>query len=260
MRMETLPVAELPRLRTAKRHAGERKVEFHSHDLVEFVLVRRGRLWIDVADLTLEGRPDDLYILPGRVPHNQRNAGPWTTVCLLFLHGARLLDPSPRVVDLRGEPCMCRWLEDLCALHAVQRDLADPVCDALLLAVLTRLAELENQRRAAAALHPRVAQALRFLQTHLTEEFDAATLAGAACASYSHLCALFRAQFGCGPMQYQRKLRMDLARRLLLDPYLSMSEVARQCGYEDDNYFVRLFRLTHGLPPGAWRKRLVKKL
>jgi len=113
---------------------------------------------------------------------------------------------------------------------------------------------LENNRRAEQAMHPRLAGALTFIHEHFTEEIDAENLAASVGISYSHLAALFRGQFGMGPLQYQGKIRMDQACRLLADPYLSIREIARKCGYEDENYFARHFHKIKGAPPGLWRK------
>ncbi|MCW8129446.1 MAG: helix-turn-helix domain-containing protein [Planctomycetota bacterium] len=251
--LKQMPV--LPRLRSAIRHAGDRQVAFHSHEVVEFVYVTEGRTWIDVAGLECAGEAGALYVLPGKVPHNQRSVGHWKTQCLLFDHDGGLLDESPRVLDLARDGLFARWMNDLCELSADHRDLKDPVADALLLALLTRLARIEDQRRMMQALHPSLALAIAYLQQHLKEDVVAEELAQATHTSYSHLSALFRERFACGPLKRHQLLRLEVARKMLLNPYLSVDEVAQEMGYEDTNYFVRVFRKTYGCPPGKWRKQ-----
>jgi two-component system response regulator YesN len=46
---------------------------------------------------------------------------------------------------------------------------------------------------------------------------------------------------------------MERAKALLADPYVSVAEVANRIGYEDPNYFVRVFRKTVGVSPNRWR-------
>lgn len=250
-----LPVRSVPRLRSAIRHEGDRQVPFHMHEVVEFVFVTHGQTWIDVTGCELTGTLGILYILPGKVTHNQRSLGFWQTQCLLFDHDGSLLDETPRVVDLSHDATFARWMHDLCELSADHRALQDPVADALLLALLTRLARLEDQRRTMLALHPSLAHAIAYLQQHLTEELSAEDLARETHTSYSHLSALFRERFGCGPLKQHQYLRLEAARKLLMNPYLSVDEVAQQMGFADTNYFVRLFRKCSGQPPGQWRKR-----
>ncbi|MBI3830794.1 MAG: helix-turn-helix transcriptional regulator [Planctomycetes bacterium] len=245
----------VPRLRSAIAFDADRQVDFHTHDTAELVFVRLGVTWIEVAGKRLDGPAGTLYILPGKVAHNQRSIGRWKTQCLLLDHDGSQFDEAPRTLNLAQDPLFHRWMDDLCELSASNRRMADPVADALLFALLTRLAKLEDQTRMMNALHPSLARAEAFLQEHLTVHVAAERLAHAAHTSYSHLSALFRERFGCGPLRHHQNLRMELARKLLLNSYLSVDEVAQKVGYADTNYFVRVFRKTFGQPPGQWRKQ-----
>lgn len=244
---------QLPRLEWARAHQGSHEVKLHTHPLVELVYVVQGELIIHAGAHDLRGKPGTIFVLPGNVPHDQLCDGPWRTLCVLYRHGAHLLDETPRTLDLAAAPHLGAWLEDLCKHSAAPE--AEAMLDGLLFAVLSALRKAERAAQSAEALHPRLADAVRYLQQHLTEAVDAGDLSRAAHLSYSHLSALFRERFGCGPLKYQQNLRLEHARRQLLDPYLSIDEVARDCGYDDTNYFVRLFRRAQGVPPGRWRKQ-----
>ena len=73
--------------------------------------------------------------------------------------------------------------------------------------------------------------------------------------SRSTLNRNFSKAFGMTPMRYLNKLRLDHAAELLASSNLSISEIARQCGFEDSNYFTRAFRRKFGTAPGQWRKK-----
>jgi transcriptional regulator GlxA family with amidase domain len=96
------------------------------------------------------------------------------------------------------------------------------------------------------------------LETNLHQALTLRSVARAVGVSASHLSALFAAQCGVGPMHYLQRLRVERACWLLSNPYLRIHEVAEACGYEDVNYFTRLFRRSLGISPGHWRtKRLL---
>ena len=57
------------------------------------------------------------------------------------------------------------------------------------------------------------------------------------------------------PLAYRDELRIEQAKRLLLRADLSVGEVAEECGFEDESYFVRFFKKNVGITPGAYRKR-----
>jgi AraC-like DNA-binding protein len=260
--LKTAPprMARLPRFLSALRYNSSHQVSFHTHDAVELVYCVHGNLIIECdGGMSLPGTDGMLYVLPANVAHNQRANGPWQTWCVLYYDGDHILPSQPRAIDLSRTAEAGRWIDELCSLYELKESIAAPVGDGLLFALLGRLAEIEHARHDIEALHPRLADAVRFLHEHSAEDVDADTLAGAACASYSHLSALFRDRFNCGPLKYHQNLRMELAKKLLMNPYLTIDEVAQQTGFEDTNYFVRLFKRAHGAPPGKWRKALSGK-
>jgi len=63
----------------------------------------------------------------------------------------------------------------------------------------------------------------------------------------------FKARFGCGPMQYLRRLRLWRARRRLQQapPPANLTAVALACGYLDLASFSRDFRRIFGIAPSS---------
>jgi AraC-like DNA-binding protein len=55
-------------------------------------------------------------------------------------------------------------------------------------------------------------------------------------------------------MSTLRRLRLELAAQLLLDPAVTVTEVAHACGYSDVRPFSTAFRRHHGRPPTAFRR------
>lgn len=246
-------LATMPVLHAAGYHEGNRQVPFHSHPHSELILPLRGEIGIDVESRSFAGRAGTLYIMPAGVPHNQRGQGYWRTLCVLFSHSPHLFSDSARTLDIDADKILRRWLGDLATLYETKG--AETAAAGLLFCVLARISSLEHTLALENTLHPSLAVAAQFLLDHVSQEFDAQRLAAAACSSYSHLSALFRRQFGCGPLKYHQNLRMERACKLLRNPYLRLDEIARQIGYSDTNYFVRLFRQIRGIPPGQWRSK-----
>jgi AraC-like DNA-binding protein len=85
-------------------------------------------------------------------------------------------------------------------------------------------------------------------------------LAGALGVSASHLSRLFRLTTGDTFERYVVRRRLELARRLLLDPAHNVSTVARQCGFRDASYFARVFRRTMGCSPTEYSRQPLKRV
>lgn len=97
--------------------------------------------------------------------------------------------------------------------------------------------------------------AIGYLQRQFAEQVSVAELADLVGLSPSHFAALFRRTAGCGPREYQTRLRMMKCRQLLDTTDLQVSTIARSVGYEDPLYFSRQFRAVHGVTASEHRAR-----
>jgi AraC family transcriptional regulator of arabinose operon len=71
--------------------------------------------------------------------------------------------------------------------------------------------------------------------------------------SRSRFSSLYRRQFGVSPMDDVIRLRLERARWLLSNSSLTVTQIARQTGFEDAAYFNRLFSKRVGVSPGRYR-------
>jgi len=90
---------------------------------------------------------------------------------------------------------------------------------------------------------------------HMAEEFILTRLAEQAGMSEFHFNRLFKRATGIPPSQYQIRLRMDAARRLLRETKKSVITVANEVGYSNPSHFARLFRKETGLSPTDYRRQ-----
>jgi len=93
-----------------------------------------------------------------------------------------------------------------------------------------------------------------WMAEHLAEEFSLARLAEQACMSEFHFNRLFKRATGVPPSQYQIKLRLDAARRLLRETKKSVITIANEVGYSNPSHFAQLFRKETGLAPTEYRR------
>lgn len=80
-------------------------------------------------------------------------------------------------------------------------------------------------------------------------------LARAAALSAGHLCRLFRAEFGCGPVKALRLIRIDRAAALLARTNLPVKVLADRYGFENPFHFSRCFKQVYGVGPREFRRR-----
>ena len=94
---------------------------------------------------------------------------------------------------------------------------------------------------------------LEYLDTHLSQRVELATLATLVGLSQSHFSHAFRVSTGMAPYRWQLEARIRHAQRLLLDSREPLEHVAEATGFADAVHFGRTFRRLTGTPPAAWR-------
>lgn len=97
----------------------------------------------------------------------------------------------------------------------------------------------------------RITQVIEELKVRFAEPLRVAQLAESANMSESALYHTFKLVTRMSPMQYQKKLRLHEARRLMLSEGLEASTASFKVGYESPSHFSREYSRLFGAPPRA---------
>jgi AraC-like DNA-binding protein len=95
----------------------------------------------------------------------------------------------------------------------------------------------------------RVAKAIAWLRGHYTQPVRIEELAEVAHMSLSSFHQHFKAVTTMSPLHYQKVLRLQEARRLMLSTLLDAGEAARRVGYLSPSQFSREYTRHFGAPP-----------
>lgn len=94
----------------------------------------------------------------------------------------------------------------------------------------------------------KVSAAIKYLMDHYTESFKIDELAQVVNMSSSTFHRCFKEVTAMSPLQFQKQLRLQKARELLLDSN-QITEVAYQVGYESSSQFSREYSRMFGVSP-----------
>ena len=100
----------------------------------------------------------------------------------------------------------------------------------------------------------RIQRVVDFMVLHPTENYTTARLCDMAGLGETRFRKLFKEQTGKSPGEYLRDMRMMVAGRRLLLSAESVSDIAYSVGYEDVNFFIRVFKKYFGVTPNQYRK------
>ncbi len=101
-----------------------------------------------------------------------------------------------------------------------------------------------------------VGRAIRWIRAHYAEQLRIEEVAGIAAMSTSSLHRHFRAVTAMSPLQYQKQVRLQQARTLMLADAESAATVAQAVGYDSASQFSREYSRLFGAPPARDAARL----
>jgi len=97
-------------------------------------------------------------------------------------------------------------------------------------------------------------RAKEIMQARLSSDLTIAQIAQECRLTPSHFARAFRRSTGLAPYRYLMQLRIEEAKRLLVQPHLPLADIALICGFGDQSHFTRVFGQVIGVSPGAWRR------
>jgi AraC-like DNA-binding protein len=148
-----------------------------------------------------------------------------------------LLQAFQRLIDLLDEPDDIPVLAPL-----IQREILYRLLVSNQGSRLWQIASVGSQSH-------RIARAIDWLKTHAAEPLRVDELAASVQMSASTFHHHFRALTAMSPLQYQKWLRLNEARRLMLTEHLDASTAAYRVGYESPSQFGREYHRLFGAPP-----------
>ncbi|MFC4535216.1 AraC family transcriptional regulator [Sphaerisporangium dianthi] len=95
-----------------------------------------------------------------------------------------------------------------------------------------------------------ISRAIRWIRDHYQEQFVIADLAGLCDMSVSSFHRHFRAATSMTPVQFQKQIRLQAARTMLMTRPANVGEIGYFVGYESPSQFSREYRKAFGISPG----------
>ncbi len=114
----------------------------------------------------------------------------------------------------------------------------------------------ELSRENTVSEHRAVTYATEYMLKHFSDAaLSTQALASAAGVSDAYLRRLFKERYETSPKAYLQSLRLRHAKELLSLGFLSVGEIAAECGYASIYHFCRAFKSEIGMTPTEYAKR-----
>jgi AraC-like DNA-binding protein len=191
--------------------------------------------------LTLDTREIAQVAVEMRLPPPRRPSGPSIAVETL---DPGLIEALVRLVNLLAEPALIPQLAPLIQREITVRLLAGPHG-----AQLQHLAMNGSPSQ-------QIARAVAWLKQNFKKPLDVDNFAARAHMSPSTFRQHFRSITGTSPLQYQKQLRLQEARQLMVNQNTDAGRAGGLVGYESASQFSREYSRLFGAPPREDVKRM----
>jgi len=148
-----------------------------------------------------------------------------------------LLDAISRLLALLDDPTAIPTLAPL-----IQREIHYRLLTGDQAARLRKIAAIDSQAH-------KIAKAIAWLSANYAAPLSIDQLAARVQMSAPSFYQHFRALAAMSPLQYQKRLRLNEARRLMLNEHLDAATAAFRVGYESPSQFSREYARHFGAPP-----------
>jgi len=143
----------------------------------------------------------------------------------------------------------------VCLSNSVTKDI---IADLTLQEMLIQIIQLQTQKSALdntlVDSNPTLSPIIAYIKANINNNINMKKLSDVACMSTTAFHRFFKRELGITPVEFivQEKIRM--AKSLLSGQNIHVNEVSYELGFEDSNYFIRLFKKHEGITPKQYQK------
>ena len=257
----------------------------HMHDFFEIVYIKKGGGLHQINDIFYPMLTGDIYIMAPGDSHSATIDNTWAIVNILFqqtlfqksewdylksLPGLSILNSDHKKDDLHKlalSPTHADYITGLYLKIKSECQQKDHGWEAsarntfaeILITISRAWTTYGNQKLQTHLSQGPISKALQIIYENWDKEISVSDLAKKVSLSNNYFGEMFQKEVGMTVQQYINKLKIDHARILLEDKSLSISDIADTIGYQDSNYFSRVFKKIYNITPKEYRTVMAKQ-
>jgi AraC family transcriptional regulator len=244
---------------TETRYAPGFRTTWHRHDAAAFCLVLGGAYVERSRRAEIECRRWTVLFRPRGTDHEDRISQQGAVCCIIepqadWLDEVRMdlsNDPHPLAIAA----ARAHWILSQARQEFRHPDVVSPLAlEGLVLALVAEAARARTARPGG-GFPGWLRRTRELLDARFAEHHTLADLAREAGVHPVHLASAFRRAFGASVGEYIRCLRVEAARRALLDCDRTVSEVALEIGFSSHSHLTSVFRRHTGVTPSEYRRQ-----
>lgn len=96
-------------------------------------------------------------------------------------------------------------------------------------------------------------QIIDYIDQHYMQDLSLSDVAGAMHYSDPYFCKIFKNIFNKSFIMYLTELRIEKSKLLLMDITVNIKDISERVGFQDSNYYAKVFKRMEGMTPSEYR-------
>ena len=143
----------------------------------------------------------------------------------------------------------------VCLSDSVTKDV---IADLTLQEMLIQIIQLQTQKslenNTFSDSNSSLSPIISYIKANIHSSINMKKLSDVANMSTTAFHRFFKKELGITPVEFIAQEKIKMAKTLLSEPNIHINEVSYELGYEDSNYFIRLFKKHEGITPKQYQK------
>lgn len=226
----------------------------HSHNSHEILYITRGEGKVKVGGSTTDLSAGDIVFIPAGMEHTGPGGKDCGVIYVIADHPTpqRLLKPFVIRDDERHS--IHTYFENIYDIFmrpdndVSYKKVEDTLCELIFELVFSLKSESEADGEVAKLCNT-------IIKGFRAPDFDLGGEMAAISRSVTYLRRRFSAEMGMNPCRYLKSVRIGYAKKLIGQKKhneFTFTQIAHECGYEDERYFTRVFKKECGVTPGEY--------
>jgi len=141
-----------------------------------------------------------------------------------------------------------------CMSYSVTKDaLADLALQELLIRIIQTQTAQRIDNNTTVDTNSTIYNITEYIRQNITSNINLKDLSDKACMSTTSFYRYFKRELGMSPIEFILNEKIKQAKKLLKNPGIQINEVCFMSGFDDCNYFIRLFKKHEGITPKQYQ-------
>lgn len=240
--------------------------EIRDHFIIHYILDGKGEFTVNNKTYKL-GKKDGFLIRPGEETYYKADdKDPWIYMWIgfngikaeIYLKYANL-DENNHIFKYEKDSSLKKCILEILSLNIMNNSNRLKI-DGLLYLFIGNLIENNkymDKENSNTQVDEYINISIDFINNNYSNNIKVTDIANYVGLNRSYFSNLFTKKIGISPQEYLLSLKMEKACNLLTNLQLSIGDVARQVGYEDQLTFSKIFKKSKGVSPKLYRELLL---